>query len=137
MIEPVDTPLELDSTGAGANVLLVEDNRAVGEVVSAMLEAYGQTVAWVTDAESAVRLLERGQSCFALAILDVILPGMNGVALARLIRERWPAIRIVLASGYSDVLAGTEPAEFEVVHKPYSPERLEEILDGIDGRLEP
>lgn len=133
MIEPVDTPLELESTGAGANVLLVEDNRAVGEVVSAMLEAYGQSVAWVTDAESAVRLLERGQSCFAL----VILPGMNGVALARLIRERWPAIRIVLASGYSDILAGTEPAEFEVVHKPYSPERLEEILDGIDGRLEP
>ena len=135
MIEPVVPIPQVKTAGAGAEILLVEDNRTVGEVVSAMLEACGHSVAWAVDAESSLRLLDREGGRFDLAILDVVLPGMNGVALARLIRNQWPAVRVVLVSGYSDVLAGTEAAEFEVMHKPYSPERLAQVLNGTDKRI--
>ena len=111
-----------------SEVLLVEDNRMVGEVVSAWLEELGQELTWTVDAEQALRELEKRDGGFDLAILDLVLPGMNGMDLARRIRERWPAIRIVLASGYSDAMAGPRALGFPVMQKPYSVEALMQVL---------
>ncbi len=127
---PVDAP----ASGVMANVpvrrevLLVEDNRMVGEVVSAWLAELGQALTWTVDAEKALHELEERDGGFDLAILDLVLPGMNGMDLARRIRERWPGIRIVLASGYSDAMAGPRALGFPVMQKPYSVEALMQVL---------
>lgn len=113
---------------ARREVLLVEDNRMVGEVVSAWLAELGQELTWTVDAEKALHELEQRDGGFDLAILDLVLPGMNGMDLARHIRERWPAIRIVLASGYSDAMAGPRALGFPVMQKPYSVEALMQVL---------
>jgi len=109
-------------------VLLVEDNRMVGEVVSAWLAELGQDLTWTVDAEKALHELEQRDGGFDLAILDLVLPGMNGMDLARRIRERWPGIRIVLASGYSDAMAGPRALGFPVMQKPYSVDALMQVL---------
>ncbi|WP_286936193.1 PAS domain-containing sensor histidine kinase [Achromobacter sp. UBA4530] len=109
-------------------VLLVEDNRMVGEVVSAWLAELGQDLTWTVDAEKALHELEQRNGGFDLAILDLVLPGMNGMELARRIRENWPGIRIVLASGYSDAMAGPRALGFPVMQKPYSVEALMQVL---------
>lgn len=109
-------------------VLLVEDNRMVGEVVSAWLEELGQQLTWTVDAEKALKVLEQRDGGFDLAILDLVLPGMNGMDLAYRIRERWPGIRIVLASGYSEAMAGPRALGFPVMQKPYSVEALMQVL---------
>lgn len=65
---------------------------------------------------------------FDIVFSDVIMPGIGGVELARIIRKRWPATRVVLTSGYSHVLATDAHHGFPLLHKPYSVEELSHIL---------
>ena len=59
---------------------------------------------------------------------DVVMPGMNGVDLAREIRRRHPDLPVVLTSGYSHVLAQHGTSGFDLLHKPYSAEGLSRVL---------
>ena len=65
-----------------------------------------------------------GENEFAVDLVfsDVIMPGMNGVELAGIIRDRWPGLPVVLTSGYSNVLAENAHHGFELIQKPYSVE---------------
>ena len=56
------------------------------------------------------------------------MPGMNGVELAGIVRERYPGLPVVLTSGYSNVLAESAHRGFELIQKPYSVEVLSRIL---------
>jgi DNA-binding NtrC family response regulator len=56
------------------------------------------------------------------------MPGMNGVELAGVIRDRYPGLPVVLTSGYSTVLAENAHSGFELIQKPYSVELLSRTL---------
>jgi DNA-binding NtrC family response regulator len=56
------------------------------------------------------------------------MPGMNGVELAGVIRDRFPGLPVVLTSGYSNVLAENAHSGFELIQKPYSVEALSRTL---------
>ncbi|WP_144638614.1 PAS domain-containing sensor histidine kinase [Bordetella genomosp. 13] len=117
----------LDATGqelARRRILVVEDNDTVGSFVTNLLTEMGQDPAWVVDAAAALRALEDSQGGFDMVFTDVVMPGMNGVELAQRVRARWPAIRVVLTSGYSHVLAEQGSHGFELVQKPYSVDAL-------------
>ena len=62
------------------------------------------------------------------------MPGMSGIDLGREIHRRVPGLPIVLASGYSDVLAGQDSIEFELLHKPYSLDELARMLARVSAR---
>jgi YesN/AraC family two-component response regulator len=81
-------------------------------------------------AAEALHLLERESGAFDMLFTDVVMPGMNGVELARLVRERWPSLRVVLTSGYSHVLAEEGRHGFELLQKPYSVEAISAVLQG-------
>ena len=118
------------STSARRSVLLVEDNEAVGSFAHHLLDELGQDVTWATGADDALRLLEEREGAFDLLFTDVVMPGMNGVDLAREVRRRWPAVTIVLTSGYSHVLAEDGSHGFKLLQKPYT-------VDGLLGLLNP
>ena len=65
---------------------------------------------------------------------DVVMPGMGGVALAEELRRRIPDLPIVLASGYSHVLAQEGTHGFELLHKPYSADLLSKTLQRVAPR---
>ena len=75
-----------------------------------------------------------GPECgaFDAVFSDVVMPGMNGVDLAREIRRRCPGLPVVLTSGYSHVLAQEGGHGFELLHKPYSADQLSRILQGVN-----
>jgi CheY-like chemotaxis protein len=75
-----------------------------------------------------VAILGENEFAADLVFSDVIMPGMNGVALAGVIRERFPGLPVVLTSGYSNVLAENAHRGFELIQKPYSVEALSRIL---------
>jgi PAS domain S-box-containing protein len=116
------------TTGRGYRVLLVEDNDEVGQFSKELLEDLGYTVRRVADAAAALAILEKDEFAVDLVFSDVIMPGMNGVELAGLIRERYPGLPVVLTSGYSNVLAENTHHGFELIQKPYSVELLSRIL---------
>jgi PAS domain S-box-containing protein len=116
------------TTGRGCRVLLVEDNDEVGGFSTELLEDLGYTVRRVADAAAALSILGEDEFAVDLVFSDVIMPGMNGVELAGLVRERYPGLPVVLTSGYSNVLAENAHHGFELIQKPYSVELLSRIL---------
>jgi PAS domain S-box-containing protein len=115
-------------TGRGFRVLLVEDDDEVGAFSTELLEDLGYTVRRVADARAALAILGENEFAVDLVFSDVIMPGMNGVELAGVIRDRFPGLPVVLTSGYSNVLAENAHHGFELIQKPYSVESLSRIL---------
>jgi CheY-like chemotaxis protein len=120
--------VEPAATGRGYRVLVVEDNDEVGQFSTELLEDLGYSVKRVANANAALAILAEDEFATDLVFSDVIMPGMNGVELAGLIRERFPGLPVVLTSGYSDVLAENAHHGFELIQKPYSVESLSRIL---------
>lgn len=119
---------EAATTGRGYRVLVVEDNDDVGQFSTELLEDLGYVVRRVANANAALAILGENEFAVDLVFSDVIMPGMNGVELAGIIRERYPGLPVVLTSGYSNVLAESAHRGFELIQKPYSVESLSRIL---------
>jgi signal transduction histidine kinase/ActR/RegA family two-component response regulator len=108
-------------------VLVVEDNAAIGEFASQLLQDLGYRTELAANAAEALSRLETAQD-FDLVFSDVVMPGIGGVELARTIQQRWPGLPVILTSGYSHVLATDARHGFPLLHKPYSVEELSHIL---------
>lgn len=119
---------EAATTGRGYRVLVVEDNDDVGQFSTELLEDLGYVVRRVANANAALAILGENEFAVDLVFSDVIMPGMNGVELAGIVRERYPGLPVVLTSGYSTVLAENAHRGFELIQKPYSVESLSRIL---------
>ena len=106
------------------HILVVEDDDAVAAMATELLVDEGHRVERVAKATEAVAKVEI-DGAFDLVFSDVIMPGgMDGVALARHLREVAPETAIVLTTGYIDVTRRQEAREFVLLHKPYSREGL-------------
>ncbi|MBH5367892.1 hybrid sensor histidine kinase/response regulator [Bradyrhizobium glycinis] len=119
---------EAATTGRGYRVLVVEDDDEVGRFSTELLEDLGYVVRRVANANAALAILGENEFAVDLVFSDVIMPGMNGVELAGIIRERYPGLPVVLTSGYSNVLAENAHRGLELIQKPYSVESLSRIL---------
>ncbi|MGA7810444.1 ATP-binding protein, partial [Bradyrhizobium sp.] len=116
-----------DTTERG-NVLVVEDNAEVGEFSTQLLRDLGYQTVLARNAQEALKLLDEDAGRFDIVLSDVVMPGIDGVALGREVRRRLPHLPFVLNSGYSHVLADDESHGFELIHKPYSVEELSRVL---------
>jgi CheY-like chemotaxis protein len=104
-------------TGKG-RVLVVEDNLPVGEVSSMLLEELGYEVTHVDCPAAALSLLEANEK-FDMVFSDIVMPGdMDGLTLSRTIRDLYPRLPVLLATGYSSA-AERVGAEFPILRKPY------------------
>ena len=104
---------------ATRRVLLVEDNENVGQFARSVRGIRSdRDLGPKRRGCSAVAGTASGK--FDLVFNDVIMPGINGLELARQINERWLGLRVVLTSSYSHVLAEESDHPFEVLCKPYS-----------------
>jgi CheY-like chemotaxis protein len=90
----------------------------------------------VTDATLALNLLDYDRNAFDVIFSDVVMPGISGVELGRIIRLRWPELPVVLTSGYSHVLAADASHGFPLLHKPYSAGDLAQILQHAIANLQ-
>ncbi len=101
-------PVEEDSTAADlagtGTVLLVEDEDAVRVFAARALKNKGYKVLQARTGEQALDIL-RDTAKIDLMITDMMMPGMDGGTLARLIRVERPEIRIIVISGYSEEVA--------------------------------
>ncbi len=82
-----------------ANVLVVDDEMVVLHVMTWMLEKFGHKVWRAANANQALEVLG-GSTSFDLAIIDLVLPGVSGIELARTVRERYEALPMIAMSGY-------------------------------------
>ncbi|MHB1205356.1 MAG: hybrid sensor histidine kinase/response regulator [Rhodospirillaceae bacterium] len=110
-----------DLAGVG-NILLVEDEDAVRVFAARALKNKGYKVLEARTGEQALDIL-RDTPVVHLMITDMMMPGMDGGTLARLIRVERPEIRIIVISGYSEEVARgdiVDTADFHFLPKPFS-----------------
>jgi PAS domain S-box-containing protein len=113
-------------------ILVVEDNEEVRAVAVSLLEQLGYRTAAVEAASPALARLSAGEIPDAI-FTDVVLPGdMDGLALARTVKQRWPDVPTVLTTGYAKIFE-SEP-EFPVLRKPYQIAALARVIrDALDS----
>ena len=116
------------------SILLVEDNDDVGQFALALLSEVGHSTTRAGNASEALGILAAEHANFDLVFTDVVMPGMDGIELAKEVRSRWPGLPIVLTSGYSHVLAKEGDHGFALLQKPYSLQELETFLERFGRR---
>ena len=123
---PQSNVINAIETGQSGTVLLVEDNPEVASVSTALLEQLGYTVRKVADADAALREIERDG--IDLVFSDIIMPGkMDGLGLARRLKEIRPELPILLATGYSDAAVNVR-GHFPILRKPYEIHQLSDAI---------
>jgi CheY-like chemotaxis protein len=110
-------------------VLLVEDNPDVATASTGLLEQLGYSVRWVADAEAALKELDRDR--IDLVFTDIVMPGkIDGLGLARAIKQKRPGLPILLATGYSEA-AQNARSDFSILRKPYRLHELSRALSEL------
>ncbi|NMM53869.1 response regulator transcription factor [Paenibacillus aquistagni] len=105
-----------------AKLLYIEDEQEIGEWVSAFLKEKGYEVDWLKHGDQAIPTAEDCQ----LAILDVMLPGLDGFTVGQRLKKAYPELPILMLSARTsidDKLQGLEFAD-DYLTKPFHPEEL-------------
>ncbi len=129
-------PTRRPSMGGRDWLLLVEDDPPLRRVVRRVLEEHQYRVAAYASAEEVLALDASERARFAVLVSDVRLGGMDGVALAKRLREERPELPVLMVSGYTDEARHREieAMGFRFVAKPFTPSGLamavRELLDG-------
>jgi two-component system cell cycle sensor histidine kinase/response regulator CckA len=124
---PEEEPQAVTARGNHETVLLVEDQKDVRGLATAILESLGYRVLSAADGPAALALAAVHDGPIDLVLTDVVLPGMNGKQLAEQLNLLRPGMAVLFTSGYSqDVIAhrGVLDREVAYIPKPYSPKDL-------------
>jgi two-component system, response regulator PdtaR len=114
-------------------VLLVEDEFLARINAAEAIEEAGFEVVEARNADEAVAVLE-SRPDVQIVFTDIRMPGaMDGLKLARFIREKWPPTQIIATSGHYNPQEGDLPEGGVFVQKPYSPEALSRALEHFAG----
>jgi PAS domain S-box-containing protein len=120
--------------GGRETVLVVEDQAEVRGYAAAALRAYDYQVIEAANAEEALMLCERECERINLILTDVVMPSMSGRDLADRLKRRWPGIKVLFMSGYTDdtvVHHGVLEKDAEFIQKPFSPDQLAMKVRGM------
>ena len=116
-------------------VLVVEDDPIVAMVAVDTIQDAGFETIEAPDADTAIAILEARKD-IRIVLTDIHMPGsMDGLRLARAIRDRWPPIELILTSGLINVLDRDLPERAIFLPKPYLPHALTDALSRFVDRL--
>jgi two-component system cell cycle sensor histidine kinase/response regulator CckA len=127
------------SVAGTETILVVEDNASLRELTRKILQRQGYTVLLSGNGEEAMRICDEHDGTIALALTDVVMPGVSGRELANHLQHRRPDMRILYMSGYTDdaiLHLGVLNAGVPLLEKPFTPGALvAKIRDVLDSAL--
>lgn len=135
-LEPAEPPDTAQAVDLWGTALLAEDEEPVREYLRLVLEEHGMEVVACADGEEALAVWREEGDGIDVLVSDMVMPGLGGVDLVRMMREDSPDLKVVLVSGYAaeaehrlaDLGAGVT-----FLAKPVDPDRL---LSAVRGALE-
>jgi two-component system OmpR family response regulator len=126
-------PVSSDATDAGARVLVVDDEPSIADTIVTALSYEGFTVACAADGRSALELIEEFRP--DLVVLDVMLPDVDGISIARRLREEGVATPILFVTARdapNDRIEGLTAGGDDYVTKPFT---LAEVIARVHAIL--
>jgi signal transduction histidine kinase len=137
----VAAPVRLRNSPQGTEtILVVEDQEYVRRLAVRCLRELGYSVLAAGSAEEALDVAAAHEGPIHLLVTDVIMPGMNGRALAHNFLMHRPAAKVLYISGYTDdvfVQRGLSNAALELLNKPFTPEVLGQRVRDLLDRTQP
>jgi two-component system, cell cycle sensor histidine kinase and response regulator CckA len=124
--------------GRTETILLAEDEPLVRTMVVTVLRDQGYNVLETANGVEALQAAqEHPAGEIQLLLSDIVMPGMNGIELARRFRDRFPGVRILLMSGYTDepdLRQALPDPSIEFLPEPFSAQELAEKVRQALGR---
>ena len=117
------------------SILIVDDDEVVRRSYLRSLESLSCNVAAAGDGEEALQTMER--SPFDVVLLDVRMPGQDGLSVLRTIKQKWPDSEVVIITGYPSVTGAKEAMRlgaYDYVAKPVGPQDVVNVTDGAMTR---
>jgi CheY-like chemotaxis protein len=117
-----------DLTSQKPVVLVVEDEPLILLDTANMIEAAGYEVIQARSADEAIEILT-ARNDIRIVFTDIEMPGsMDGLKLARVVREKWPPVELIVTSGKHTLSPAGLPARGRFIGKPYTPRQVTDAI---------
>ena len=113
-------------------ILIVDDEKNIRLTLSQALETLGMPVQTAGDGEEALQTLQ--DSDFSLVLLDLKLPGMDGLEVLRRIRVSWPKIPVIMITAHGSIEYAVEAMKLgaiDFIRKPFSPGEIRALVSQV------
>lgn len=120
----------------GSNVLIIEDEDSIRKFISINLEKNGFKVFEANNGEDGIEIVRNNQ--IEILVLDIMLPGIDGYAVAKILRKEYPNLGIIMltAKGQDeDKILGLECGTDDYITKPFNPTELVLRVKSIERRI--
>jgi len=131
---PANFPESTPGPTSEGRILIVEDEQAIGELLSSALRLKGFDCRNCLDGEEALLLLEK--QSFDAVISDLRMPGITGLELLKMVRLKYPFVAFLMATGVDEVRVGVQAMKDgadDYLVKPFS---MENVVSSVDRALE-
>ena len=118
-------------------ILIIDDDPFICRQLEELYRAQGYVVDSATEAPAALAKL--GQHDYSLVLVDLKIPGTDGLNLTREIRDRWQDIDVIMITGYASIKGAVEAIKLGARHylvKPSNTDDIEHAFERIEGRVE-
>ncbi len=129
-INPTPEQLQV-SAGEGRSALVIDDDPMVRKIVVRMLERFGYLVDSVDDGDLGVEAVKRANGRYHVVIIDMEMPGRNGLEVGREIHQKWSHLPLILSSGYGSELIQQSGPFQAFIQKPYSLQALTQVVSSV------
>jgi CheY-like chemotaxis protein len=113
-------------------ILLVDDEKNIRLTLSQSLESLGMPVQTAVNGEEALQKLREGE--FGLLLLDLKMPGMDGMEVLHRVRERWPTIPVIIITAHGTIESAVDAMKLgavDFIQKPFSPKEIRELVTQV------
>jgi CheY-like chemotaxis protein len=124
-------------SGAGGTVLLAEDEEVVREMGTLFLNRLGFSVLAAADGRQAVELFKAHRQEIVCAMLDLIMPLMDGEEALRQLRRLQPDLRVIICTGYDEQRVSSQLKGLGAVTVLQKPYQMSDLSDKLQALLSP
>ena len=118
------------------HILIADDEDMLRKTLTAQLEDAGYRVSTASSGEEAISLVGKEGKTIDMAILDVKMPKVDGFEVLKFLKERFPAIKAIMLTGYADLAHATESKRRGAIDFLAKPFEIEDLLITVKRNLE-
>jgi CheY-like chemotaxis protein len=113
-------------------ILVVDDEKNIRLTLSQSLEPLGLPIQTAVNGEEALQKIEETE--FGLLLLDLKMPGMEGMEVLHRVRERWPTIPVIIITAHGTIESAVDAMKMgavDFIQKPFSPREIRELATKV------
>jgi len=130
MVDEIQNPKEGRMKTQANKILVVDDEVTAGRSMEKILARKGFAVDVALNANDGLNKMEK--ELFELVLLDIMMPQVNGIELLKIIKERWPNLKVIMVTGYPSIetaVKATRLGALDYISKPFTPDELREKVE--------